>query len=786
MRFNPSIAKFSLAALPAILSAGLMAQTDAAPKPITVEQDAAGAVLHNGDETLHLSVCGPGLIHVVAGPGDPKSASPAEPWLLHPDSCKGAQFDFSKTEKAAIVATSQLTVDINLKDGSLIFKDHAGKTLLAENGDSPRRYVADVINGEKVYHVKDRFSPMATEGLYGLGQYQNGVFNYRGTVLEMAQNNSNIAVPLMLSNRGYGLFWNTASESYFDNRFASELSFVTNAADAIDYYFIYGPEVDQVVHQYRELTGHAPLFGKWAYGFIQSKDRYKSAQQLLDIAGEYRSQKVPLDFIVQDWYWWKLQGDPEYSEEYLKPYPDVPGAIQKLHDENIHAMISIWAVTDRRSNTYQYLKAHDLLIPGTSDYDATNPAGRDAYWNLLAGKKFAEGWDGFWLDSSEPEIAYKYGGQGDAELNNRKLFIGNGARYTNLFPLLHTGGVYDHWRQTTEKKRVFLLTRSAFAGEQRNAAVAWSGDVYGTFLTFQRQIPAGLNYALSGMPYWTTDIAGYGPPYARDTRDPSYQELYTRWYEYGVFCPIFRTHGHRENDTNEIFSYGPQVPTLIAYDKLRYRLIPYIYSLAWKVTDGDYTIQRPLIMDFRTDDKVENIGDQFMFGPALLVNPVSEEGATSRELYLPQTTWYDFWTGEKLDGGKRIQADAPLNKIPLYVRAGSILPLGPEVQYATQKPASPIELRVYPGADGSFTLYDDAGDTYDYEKGAHATVPIKWDDAAKTLSFGAREGTFPGMEKSVVFRVIVVGPNHGAGQQVATAGDKDVQYDGSAMSVSLK
>jgi alpha-D-xyloside xylohydrolase len=347
MRLIPSLKKFSICALPAILSAGLMAQNDAAPKAITIEQDATGAVLHNGDETLHLSVCGPGLIHVVAGPGDPKSASPAEPWMLHPDSCKGAQFDFSKTEKEATVATSQLTVVVNLRDGNLTFKDHAGKTLLAENGDSPRRYVADVINGEKVYHVKDRFSPVATEGLYGLGQYQNGVYNYRGTVLEMAQNNSNIAVPLMLSNRGYGIFWNTASESYFDNRFASELSFVTNAADAIDYYFIYGPEVDQVVHQYRELTGHAPLFGKWAYGFVQSKDRYKSAQQLLDIAGEYRAQNVPLDFIVQDWYWWKLQGDPEYSEDYLKPYPDVPGAIQKLHDQNIHAMISIWAVTDR-------------------------------------------------------------------------------------------------------------------------------------------------------------------------------------------------------------------------------------------------------------------------------------------------------------------------------------------------------------------------------------------------------------------------------------------------------
>ncbi len=780
MELTKVFAKGSMWAVIVAFSTAGMAQPPATA--ISVEQTASGAVLHNGDETLRLTVCAPGLIHVVAGPGDPKAASPIEPWMLQADPCKGDHFDFSKTEKLATVTTSQVSVSIGFRSGSLIFKDHAGKPLLAAAYTLPRRYVADVINGEKVYHVTDRFSPGATEGLYGLGQHQNGVFNYRGTVIRLAQNNTDIAIPLLLSNRGYGIFWNTASDSMFDNRFATELSLTANAADAIDYYFIYGPEVDQVVHQYRDLTGHAPLFGKWAYGFVQSKDRYKSAKELLDVAGEYRSQHVPLDFIVQDWFWWKLQGDPEYSEEYLKPYPDVPDALKKLHDENVHVMISIWAVTDEKSNTYQSLKAHNLIIPGTTDYDASNAAGRDAYWNLLAGKKFAEGWDGFWLDSSEPEVR----GQGDAELNDKQLSIGNGARYTNVYPLYHTGGVYDHWRQTTEKKRVFLLTRSAFAGQQRDATVEWSGDVYGTFLTFQRQIPAGLNFALSGMPYWTTDIAGYGWPLERDTRDPTYQELYTRWFEYGVFCPILRTHGHRSNNTNELFSYGPQTPTLIAYDKLRYRLLPYIYSLAWKVTDSDYTIQRPLVMDWRTDDKVANIGDQFMFGSAFLVSPVTEEGATSRSLYLPQATWFDFWTGAKLDGGKRIVADAPLNRIPLYVRAGSIVPLGPEVEYAAQKSASPIELRIYPGADGTFTLYNDAGDTYDYEKGAHATVSIKWDNASKTLSFGSREGSFPGMDKSMVFRVMLVGPSHGAGPEVAAAGDKDVNYDGSALSVTLK
>ena len=297
-----SVGKSSLwAFILAVSTAGTAQQPGAT---ITVEAVASGAVVHNGDETLRLTVCAPGLIHVVAGPGDPRSASPAEPWMLHADACKGDHFDFSKTEKAATVSTSQLSVSIGYRGGGLVFKDHAGKTLLSEAYGLPRRYVADVINGEKVYHVTDRFSPGATEGLYGLGQHQNGVFNYRGTVIRLAQNNTDIAIPLLLSNRGYGIFWNTASDSYFDNRFATELSLTANAADAIDYYFIYGPEVDQVVHQYRDLTGHAPLFGKWAYGFVQSKDRYKSAKELLDVAAEYRSQHVPLDFSVRDWFWW--------------------------------------------------------------------------------------------------------------------------------------------------------------------------------------------------------------------------------------------------------------------------------------------------------------------------------------------------------------------------------------------------------------------------------------------------------------------------------------------------
>jgi alpha-D-xyloside xylohydrolase len=774
-----------LSALVSLALLGGLTITDvsAASEPIRVERQSAGVVMHNGEETLRLTVCSPTAIHVVAGPGNPSAASPQQPWITSP--CQPGQFEFTQNEKEATVTTSALKVTIELKVGNLVFRDIAGTTLLAERGLKPRSYVPAIVNGEKVYGVDDEFSPEPREGLYGLGQHQNGMFNYRGAVVELGQGSTDVAVPLLISSNGYGVLWNTAGLSYFDNRFAGEMKLSTVAADAVDYYFFYGPEIDQVIHQYREMTGHAPLFGEWAYGFVQSKDRYKSAQQLIDIAGEYRAQHVPLDFIVQDWFWWKHQGDPEYSDDYLKPHPDVPGALKQLHDEHMHAMISVWAVMDPQSKNYQQLKAEGFTIPGLSVYDASNPKARDAYWDLLVGKLFSQGWDGFWLDSTEP--AASNDGPCDAVLFDHQLSIGSGARYTNVFPLLHAEGVYQHWRATTDQKRVFILTRSAFLGQQRDAAAIWSGDVYGTFMTLARQISAGLNFAVSGIPYWTTDIGGYGWPLERNTQDPAYQELYTRWYEFGVFCPIFRTHGHRSNDTNEVFSYGQQTPTLIAYDKLRYRLLPYIYSLAWRITNEDYTMQRPLVMDWRTNAKVRDIGDQFLFGPSILVNPVTVEGATSRFLYLPPAAgWYDFWSGERLTGDQRILAQAPLDRIPLYVRAGAILPMGPEIEYAGQKQNAPIELRIYRGADGSFNLYEDQGDTYAYEKGAHAITPIHWDDGTRTLTIGKREGTYADMETVRTFRAILVDTGHGTGAQVPATADKEIRYDGTEVKIAFK
>lgn len=749
-----------------------------ATEPLSPHKTKGGLELRNRREVVRVTFCAGDAVHVMARPADAAS-SPAtpQPWIVQP--CSPVPAAFTADAKTASASAGKLRVAVDLASGALRVADSTGNVLLEENGVRPRRYAPANVPGASLYQVSDRFSPETLEGLYGLGQHQSGVFNYRGSVIELSQANSDVAVPLLLSSNGYGLFWNTASRSQFDDRFSHELKFTADAAQGIDFYVLYGPEMDAIIAHYRELTGHAPLLGRWAYGFVQSKDRYTSAKQLLDIAGQYRAEHVPLDVIVQDWFWWRKQGDPEYADAYLQPQPDVPEALRKLHAMGVHAIISTWAVFDPTSENFRTMAAQHLLIPGTPDYDASNPAAREFFWDNFIGKKAAEGWDGFWLDSSEPET---WRGESDGVLWDRTLHIGPGALYTNVFPLLHTGNVYEHWRKSTPARRLFLLTRSAFAGQQRNSAVVWSGDIYGTFPVLRRQIAAGLNFALSGMPYWTTDTAGYTSPYKDEPNNPEYQELYTRWFEFTTFCPILRTHGHRS--ANELFSYGPQTPTLVAYDRLRSRMLPYTYALAWRVTHEDYTMQRPLVMDWRTDERVRNLDDEFMFGPALLVSPVTVPEAKERLVYLPAAAgWYDFWSGERVTGGQQIVAKAPLDRIPLYVRAGSILPLGPAVEYAAQQPSDPIELRIFPGADGDFTLYDDAGDGYGYEKGEYATVALHWDDTKHTLRVDERKGGYPGMSPSMRFRVHVIGDGAGNGFDEATE-TKVVTYSGAAMEIT--
>jgi alpha-D-xyloside xylohydrolase len=751
-------------------------QTAPQPPAVKVTQSATGLDATLGSETMRITVCGEGVIHVVTRPSGGDTA-PAQPWLLPAaQSCPGAHFDFAQNARSATLKTAAVTVSLSLARGNLTYATAAGKSLLREGNSVPRTYTPVTLNGQQTYRIIDRFSPDATEAMYGLGQHQSGLFNYRGATVELGQDNTDIAIPMLLSTNGYAIMWNTAALTTVDNRFPLDLKFDSIAGPGVDYFVLYGPEFDQIIHEYRDLTGHAPMLPRWSYGFIQSKDRYTSLDEIKTIAARYRNEHIPIDTIVQDWFWWDHEGDPIFN----KNYHDVPADLKTLHDEHFHTMISVWGLLDPASETFKKLDAQHMLLADARVYDASNPEARDIYWQSLPGKLFAQGWDSFWLDSAEPEEYYPHGG--DAILATRNMAIGNGAEYTNIFPLLHNEGIQDHWRKTTDQKRVFLLTRSAFLGSQRVGGTVWSGDVYSSFWGLTHQVAGGLNYALSGLPYWTTDIGGYWPTV--DVTSPAYQEIYLRWYQFGVFNPVFRSHGHRPN--NEMWSYPLVEPALINFDKLRYRMMPYIYSLAWKVSSDDYTLMRPLPMDFRADPATWNDGTQFMFGPALMVNPVLEAGATSRRVYLPKdTNWYDFWTGEKVAGGQHIEAAAPLERLPLFVRAGSILPLGPEEEYADQKPNGPIELRIYPGADATFTLYNDEGDNYDYEKGQHSTTTVTWSDATHTLTFGARQGSYPNMPPQTEFHIVVVRPGHGTGETTTDASDKTATYTDSQLKLSL-
>lgn len=747
--------------------------------PIFAAQTESGLHATIGSESLDITVCGDSVIHVVATPGGSAETHP-RPWMLPAgQSCPGAIFRFTRNRVSASVITEKLRVDLSLDRGNVAFYEAGGSGLAREGDAIPRTYEPVEVNGEHTWRITDRFAPDATEAIYGLGQHQNGLFNYRGATVELAQDNTDVAMPFLLSSKGYGILWNTAAMTEVDNRFPLELKFTSIAGESVDYYFLYGPEMDTLIHEYRTMTGHAPMLPKWAFGYFQSKDRYVSLDEIKEIAKRYRDEHIPLDAMVQDWFWWKTEGDPVFNSN----YHDVPGDIEELHREHVHTMISVWGLMDPASETYKLLDARHELIAGAHVYDSSDPAARDVYWNHLVRQLFGMGWDAFWLDSAEPEEYWPH--FGDAILRTKQLAIGNGAEYTNIFPLEHTLGVQDHWKAASEDKRVFLLSRSAFLGQQRVGATVWSGDVYSTYWGLRHQITAGLNFALSGYPYWTTDIGGYWPAYNGKTQIQDYQELYARWFEFGVFCPIFRSHGHRPQ--NEIWTYDKVEPILIAWDKLRYRLMPYIYSLAWKVSNDDYTIQRPLVMDWRSDPNTWNIGDQFMFGPAFLVNPVLKANAASRSVYLPGSAlWYDFWTGSTVKGGKEIEADAPLDRLPLYVRAGSILPMGPEIEYADEAPGGPVELRIYAGADGDFSLYQDAGDGYAYERGERTLIPIHWDDKTSTLTMAARQGFYPGMPAKMDFHVVLVGKGHGAGEAVTAEADRTISYDGKETTAEVR
>jgi len=748
--------------------------------------DATGVTFTLTAGKQKVQVCAPDIIHVQYTTA---TAIPMKTELSVSNSWSTpVPFCVTEAAGAVTITTSRLKVTVNEMTGVVTYLDLAGTTVLAE---SSKTMTATTVEGVSTHTVKTAFLSPTNEALFGLGQHQDGVINRKGSTLHMLNANTQIQIPVVVSNKGYGVFWDNYSSSDFAGNVASnsQYSFSSEAGDLVDYYFFYGPTIDGVIANYRIATGAAPLFPKWAYGLFQSKDHYQSANELLTVEKGYRNANIPVDVIVQDWQYWSPY---VWGSQLMDPsrYPDPASLVQQLHAANVHTMISIWPLYQTRAgNTamvtgeldpYNALNAINALYPDTTSggyyhfYDTFNAMARTLSYQYdhdrLIGKY---GWDAIWADNTEPQ-SYPEG----VNVHAATTALGKGALYINAYPLEHNRGIYEGWRSMgPDDKRVYVLTRSAFAGQQRYAAGVWSGDINATADVYTAQIPGGLGLAISGLPYWTTDIGGYfGTPT---------EELFTRWFQFGAFCPTFRIHGQAPKEL-----YGSQwsatgKANMLAVDNLRYRLMPYIYSLAWMVTNQGYTMMRPLVFDFQDDTKGYGIKDQFMFGPALLVNPVTAMGATSRSVYLPAGTWYDFWTGATAMGGATATAAAPLSQIPLYVRAGSILPLGPMIQYATQS-ADPMEIRVYKGANGSFTLYEDENDTYNYEKGQYAQIPFSWDDAAQQLTIGARTGSFTGMLASRTFNIVWVGASHGAGGAVTSPADQMVKYDGSAMVVSAK
>ena len=712
-----------------------------------------------------------------------------------------AAFTTLRRDGAITLGSSCLSVGLDLKTGRVSYFDPQGAPLFAEKENGTTFTPYDDA-GVSAHSVSQTFVLQPGEAIYGLGQHQQGKMNQRDQTLHLEQRNCEIAIPFVQSVRGYGLFWDNYSPTRFEDG-AEGMTFSSQVGDRIDYYFMYGGTMDGTIARMRELTGQAPMFPLWTWGYWQSKERYASQDELVGTVRRYREAGIPLDGIVQDWQYWSTDNDYWNRLGFGNPeFPDPKKMMDDIHAMNAHSIISIWPSFGQRSEPFQEFRQKGMLLnfptfPSDSArvYNAYDPGARDIYWGYVERNLFSTGMDGWWMDATEPEITGH-----DEAFFDYPTGAGSFRRVRNAYPIVTVEGVYERQRAVTSDKRVFILTRSAFAGQQRAAAVSWSGDVDGDWATLKKQIPAGLNFSASAIPYWNSDIGGFWVRDGRSSAHEDYRELYVRWLQFGTFSPMMRSHG--TNTPREIWQFGRPGDwawnTIEKFIRLRYSLLPYNYSLGWNVSSRAGSIMRMLAMDFGGDAAVHDMGSQYMWGDSFLVVPVTEPFYTSGEkensvsdfsktqttpVYLPKgADWFDFWTGEKLSGGTRLERATPIDLMPLYVKAGSIVPFGPDVQWADRKDWSELEVRVYRGADASFTLYEDEGDNYNYERGIHSTIRFEWDDDKGVLTIGEREGEFPGMLADRTFRVVLAGGDNGdgAGRRSAT-----VAYRGKKLKVKL-
>ena len=738
----------------------------------------------------------PSIVHIVKGQPTKTLVITAKPT------------DSQISESGGVWKSSELTVKQDAQ-GNLTFLTAKGKLLLKEKS-------CDVAEARQTFTLdKD-------EAVYGLGTIQNGKMNRRGEKKRMEQSNLEDFQNVLQSIKGWGLYWENYSPTLFEDN-AQGMTFDAEVGEGVDYYFMYGGSADGVIAQMRYLTGDVPMFPLWTYGYWQSKERYKTARETEGIVDKYRELQVPLDGIIQDWQYWGSNYLWNAMDFLAEDFANGKQMIENVHKKHAHFMISIWASFGPMTKQYRELEAKGLLMPfetwpqsgishvwppmkdypsGVKVYDAFHPEARAIYWKYLK-TLYDYGCDAWWMDSTDPDFFNPR--ESDYE---HKVYGGTWRSQRNAFPLETVRGIYQAQRREGGK-RVFIMTRSSYAGQQHYGSNMWSGDVNSSWDMLRKQVPAGLSYSLTGNPNFNTDIGGFfcssyntkGSGSA--PKNPQFQELYVRWMQYGLFCPVFRSHG--ADAPREIWQFGEKgEPIYDAIEKqirLRYRLIPYLYSTAWQVTSNNDSYMRPLFSDFAADKKVRNMTDEFMFGRSILACPIVDPQYTEEKVirtnamtgwdrdqlimdngqltinwqetksavkYLPKgATWYDFWTNKSFKGGQNVTLETQIDRVPMFVRAGSILPLGPEMQYVGEKAWDNLEIRVYPGANGSFTLYEDEGDSYSYERGVYSTITFSWNDKTRQLTIGARKGEFLGMLMSRRFTVVL--PD-GRQQQVSYSG----------------
>jgi alpha-D-xyloside xylohydrolase len=717
----------------------------------------------------------------------------------------------AKPENVAVTKTgntwksSELTIKLDTK-GNLTFLTAKGKVLLREKECN-------------LAEARQTFTLDKDEAVYGLGTIQNGKMNRRGEKKRMEQSNLEDFQNVLQSIKGYGIYWENYSPTVFEDN-ANGMTFDSETGNGVDYYFMYSGSADGVIAKMRQLTGDVPMFPLWTYGYWQSKERYKTARETEGIVDKYRELNVPLDGIIQDWQYWGSNYLWNAMDFLAEDFSNGKRMIENVHKKNAHFMISIWASFGPMTQQFRELNEKGLLLPietwpqsgishvwppimkypsGVKVYDAFSQEARDIYWKYLK-TLYDYGTDAWWMDSTDPDFF------NPKESDYAHPVTGGTWRsLRNAFPLETVRGIYQSQRKDDRGKRIFIMTRSSFAGQQHYGSNMWSGDVNSSWDMLRKQVPAGLSFTLTGNPNFNTDIGGFfcGSYNTRGggsaPKNPQFQELYVRWMQYGLFCPVFRSHG--ADAPREIWQFGEKgQPIYDAIEKqirFRYRLIPYLYSIAWQVTSNNDSYMRPLFADFAQDKNVWNTTDEFMFGHSILACPIVNPQYTEEKIirtnamtgwnrqnatdgsstaaidftatksatkYLPKgAEWYEFWTGKRMKGGQNVTIETTLDRVPMFVRAGSILPLGPEMQYVGEKSWDNLELRIYPGADGTFTLYEDEGDSYNYEKGVYSTIQFSWNDRSRTLTIGDRKGEYPGMLKSRKFTIVL--PN-GSSQTV--------------------